>query len=60
MSKGRQTETEERAGDCDDLSQSRSKLLFEWPPILDMISLTIDNGELKDIPHRILTFHWLL
>jgi hypothetical protein len=55
--KGRQTETEERLGDCHGLSHSHSKLLPEFPPVLQsstFMSLTIDNGEQNPIPHKIL------
>jgi hypothetical protein len=59
MSQGQQTETEERPGDCDDVSQSPSKLLPECPTILDIMSLRIDNGKSNAIPHKTPTSHWL-
>jgi hypothetical protein len=59
-SKGRQPDTEERLGNYDGLSDNQSKGLPDCHPILSIISLTIDGGEQKTIPHRILGFHWQL
>jgi hypothetical protein len=58
--KWRQTETGKIPGDCDRLSHGHSKLLPDFPPILNIMSLAIDIGEQNTIPHRILASYWLL
>jgi hypothetical protein len=59
-SKGRQTKTKGKPGDCNRLNHSHSKLLPDFSPILNIMNLTIDTGEQNAIPHRSLGSRWLL
>jgi hypothetical protein len=59
-SKGPQSETEERPGDCNSLSHSHSELLPDFPPMLNIMSSIISTREQNAIPYRSLGAHWLL
>jgi hypothetical protein len=55
-----QTETEEKLSNCERLSDRHSKVLPECPEILNIKSLTINNGRQDAYAHWILSSHCLL
>jgi hypothetical protein len=56
---GLQPETEEGMDNLNVLSDSDSKPSVEFPPILNIVSLALGNGEQKASPQTIRSSHWL-